>query len=284
MGCLGILTVLACGRAGVDTPQEATDADAIMNIITYDRPSMFNFDLLDFSIPDTSVRLDGPYVPVHFWRTREKDSLATDIQINLPEPGDTLGSVPWALVSLTKFFYGTLHIIATDTSDGGSQPVRLAKSFTIKGSMSAVFEKVGFDYNTRKGWILSQISDIRYEGQGLQLQSVTYQSTSRPDTTFGAPRGLTPLGSIPEFSSAESLTVRLVTSIPDPYAFVRIPTIDGFLTLTAIAEGPNVWISGFRVPAQMGFYRFAIDVLYGRSVNDTSRYQSTGLGVIFRII
>jgi hypothetical protein len=118
----------------------------------------------------------------------------------------------------------------------------------------------------------------------LQLQSVTYQSTSRPDTTFGAPRGLTPLGSIPEFSSAESLTVRLVTSIPDPYAFVRIPTIDGFLTLTAIAEGPNVWISGFRVPAQMGFYRFAIDVLYGRSVNDTSRYQSTGLGVIFRII
>ena len=281
-GGLALLALLACGRAGVDKPEEPTDEDAIYNIIRYDRPAEFNIDLLDFTVPDTTLMLAGQLQPLFYWRNLQKDSLFIDIQISVPEPGDTLGSVPWADVAVTKFFYGTFEIIALDTTGGGSQRVRLSKNLTVRGDILAVFEKVGFDYNTRRGWILSRISDAAYDGHGPQIRALTFHSSTRPDQVFTPVLSPRPMAAIAEFNPGDSIVLTLSIVNPANYVSVRYPAASGFATRPLEATGPGDYTGGFRLPVKVGFDRFLIDVLKSESVNDTLPYQSTSISVIYR--
>ena len=86
-----VAILLACGRSGVEPPTDATNEDAIYNIIRYDSPSAFNLDLFDLTIPDTSQGMLSAFQPIYWWHTIGHDSLDIDIRIFEPQPGDTTG-------------------------------------------------------------------------------------------------------------------------------------------------------------------------------------------------
>ena len=46
---------------------------------------------------------------------------------------------------------------------GGAERIRMSKPFAMLGRINAIFEKVGFDYNSRRGWILTRLSDAIFD-------------------------------------------------------------------------------------------------------------------------
>jgi hypothetical protein len=283
---ISVLGILACEGSKVTSPIEPTDEDAIYNIIRYDRPLEFNIDLYDFSIPDTSVFLAGPFSLLFFWREIEQDSLFIDIDVR--NPVDTAGAVLWAPVHVIKYFWGSLELIAEDTSSGGSQPVRLSKPFIMIGEMNAIFEKVGFDNNTRRGWIMSRISDVIYRSGTTNLitspdaiTQVEIESESHPRATVDP--NIRAIRDIPTFSLEESLTVYIHVNRSDDHVLIRHVAGAGYIIREPARLDSLTYMAGFRLPRYLEFNHFLIDIINGPALSDTLKYQPGGQGVLYRV-
>jgi hypothetical protein len=286
----GVLILCGCQGSDVTSSIEPTNEDAIYNIIRYDRELEFNLDLHDFSVPDTNLPeglLSPPYEPVHFWRQIQGDSLF--IGISLHDPVDSVGAVPWASVYVEKFFYGTLEIIARDTSGGGDEPVRISKDFGMVGIIYAIFEKVGFDYNTRRGWILSQISDAifsetqnsRMELSPTNITLIQIQPPSGPIITVNPQTKL--IRDVPEFEPGDSVTIFIHTSLPDDHVSIRYASGDTYLTRQLTPIDSTVFAAGFRFPGYIEFNHFLVDVISHEAISDTTQYEPNAIGVLYRI-
>jgi hypothetical protein len=200
------LAVFACNGSDVTRPQDVNDYDAIYHIITIDKTSEFNIDLLDFSIPDTMLEAIDYVDPEIFWLDLSRDSLDLPIDIDYPQSGDSAGTLPEASARLIKVFYGALEIIGTDTSNGGNIPVRLSRPFIIRGEITAQFKRYGGDYNFRRGWLLTLLSDVVYSANYPQgITQIVINSSSYTD--FILVPGAKALADILQFARGESVTV-----------------------------------------------------------------------------
>jgi hypothetical protein len=276
--------LIACGKTGVDPQTDPTNEDAIYNIIRYDSPSAFNLDLFDLSVPDTNTALTASIVPLHWWRNIYHDSLDIDIRIHYPDNTDTLGAVPVAQVTILKYFWGRLEIIALDTAGGGSQRVRLSKPFDMKGIIIASFEKYGFDYNSRRGWRLTGLSDAVFEpinsGQVLPLPRVTLQTT---DTFIRLnPLALKLLHNLPSFTPGESLTVNINMADTTNTMRLRFPAGSGYATREIPSSGDGNFIGGFTFPRSEVYGHFLIDAITFSALSDTLGYHPNAIGVIYK--
>jgi len=281
--------IFSCDESKVLSPGEPTNEDAIYNIIRYDRPREFNLDHFDLSVPDTSVLLGAPFRSLHFWRHFERDSLFIGIDVNYPQPGDTVGSVPWANVFVQKFFYGTLEVIAEDTSDGGSLPVRMSKRFTMKGEIVSEFQKVGFDYNPRRGWILTEISDAIFSNvpnstTGISsISSIEIWPESDPGGVIHVNTNIKRLENVPEFNMGDSVTVIVYTTRSDDIVSIRYPYESEFLTRYIPPVDSSRFVAGFRFPYFIEFNHFTIDLVNFGAVSDTLKYTPQAIGVLYRV-
>jgi hypothetical protein len=286
---VGLQLTMSCTGSKVTSSQEPTNEDAIYNIIRYDRPLEFNLDLFDFSVPDTSRLLGAPYRPLHFWRSVYKDSLFIGIDVNYPQPGDSIGSVPWANVNFTKFFWGTLEVIAEDTSGGGSVPVRMSKRFIMKGDILAEFQKVGFDYNPRRGWILTKISDAVFSDAGRSIvgPSSIGRIEIHPQSDSGAPivvdTHIKLLRDVPSFSMGDSVTIVIFTTDPDDIISIRYPYGSQYFTRCLTPVDSSQFVAGFRFPDYIELNHFTIDAVNAAAVDDTLKYIPNAVGVIYRV-
>jgi len=278
--------VLSCGKTGVEPIVDSNDFDAIYNIIRYDWPDAFNIDLIDFSVPDTSNLIAGPFQPIHYWRRLNSDTQGVDIQIHEPEPDDSLGTVRWANVTFYKHFRGSLEIIAIDTSNGGQNEVRLSKPFNFAGHINAIFEKVGFDYNTRRGWKLSRIADTIYDGRGPSL-FFTYWLAGRPDIAYGDTDIPVNLAALPELGPGDSMQVSILTSNSGHKVSIRYNTSVGmvtrYATFDSTSTGGAYFSTGFVVPSGRRYDHLLLDILSSESLSDTVGYGATSRGAIFRV-
>jgi hypothetical protein len=276
---VGMLAALSCGNEGVDPPEESNDFDAIYNIIRFDTVNEFNLNLQDFSLPDTTGFFTGPYTPVRFWRQLNHDSLFINIEINDPEPGDTIGSVRWANVHVIKYFYGSFELMAVDSA---GDDVRLSKPFAIPGSINAVFQKVGFDHNSRRGWVLSRVGDGGFNQNGPAIREFSYWAVDDPGHIYHS-AALRDLGDIPEFSPGDSISARLTTVLPGHFVSARFRTVSGLVTREAIVESDTSFSTGFVVSPFQGFDRFLVEIFAAGTVSDTIRYESMGMAPIYRV-
>ena len=282
---LMMISILSCGDTGVTWQDEPTNEDAIYNIIRFDRTSEFNIDLLDFSVPETSLVQMGTIVPDYYWMNLDRDSLFIAIDIRYPEPGDPLGTNATADVRLSKYFYGTFEIIGTDTSGGNQIPVRLSKEFDILGVMEADFEKFGSDFQTRRGWLLTEISDAVYvgniSGPRGAIDSITISSASNPEYVVNT--DIKPLSDVLRFAPSESLTVSIAAADSGDFISLRYRSGANLRSLPISPNAEGEYISGFRISDSEGYDHFLVEAISNDAVTDTESFKYKAIGVIYRI-
>jgi len=278
---LSLILILSCGDTGVSPNEEPTNEDAIYNIIRFDRPSEFNIDLYNLAVPETAFAQAGPIVPSYYWYNIERDSLFIAIDIRYVEPNDPPGTNPTAEVRETKYFWGTLEIIGLDTSGGGAVPVRLSKEFTIVSQILAVFEKYGFDYNFRRGWILTELSDAVFNSGYLpHVGQINIHSESGYD--YIVDTGRKPLADIFRFAPGDSLTISLTAGSGGDYVNISYRAANGYSTIQVDCDSAGIFSTGFRLPESLGYDHFLVDVIYEGSLTDTLNFTSGAIGVVYR--
>ena len=275
------LAVLACNGSDVTRPQDVNDYDAIYHIITIDKPNEFNIDLLDFSVPDTLLETIDYVDPEVFWLDLSHDSLDLPITIEYPQSGDSAGTLPTATANLIKLFYGTLEIIGTDTTGGGNIPVRYSRDFAIRGEIDAQFARYGGDYNTRRGWLLTDLSDVVYSASYPQgISQIVLNSSSYSDYVLVP--GIKALADIPEISPGESLSVTVYGSNSSDIYRLRYPSDSGFHTVTIGLDEHNNHTASFIVPGTSRYNHFLVEVFNIGSFQSQGVFRYEGVGAIFK--
>ena len=277
-----LILTLSCGDSGVIPREDPTDQDAIYNIIRFDRPSEFNIDLLDFSIPDTLIMSASNIVVESFWYDLDSTTYFIGIDIEEIQPGDSLGTVPKANVNVSKNFFGSVEIIGTDTTGGGSVQVRLSTDFRIIGNLSSGFDKLGFNSDDRRGWILTRISDVRYsQPGGLNFTgSVNIISNSYPDHTVN-----TSIKNISEtltFSPGESLNVTITFDDTPTFTSLRYPFNNSVRTINLDPDSSGVFRAGFRIPNSVAYNHFLVSSTYIDVGADTVLAEKRAAGILYR--
>jgi len=273
---------LTCGDTGVSPREEPTDQDAIYNIIRYDRPSEFNLDLFNLSVPDTLLMLAGPVVPGNYWYSVEKESLFIAIDIRYVQPGDPPGTIPLASVTETKHFWGTFELIGVDTTGGQHVPVRLSKDFLIVGTLEATFEKYGFDYNFRRGWILTRVSDAVYGGGYVNgIDQVRVRSESGRDFTVNTQKKA--MADIVRFVPGDSLTITVTTLSSDDYLEINYLSPAGFTSIKLEPDGSGIVEGGLRLTNNPGYDHLFINVLSNSTLTGLLEFRTTGVGLIYKV-
>ncbi len=280
-GILLILMISSCGDTGVSTREEPTNEDAIYNVIRYDRLAEFNIDLYDLAIPDTVFAQAGPIVPGHYWYDLERDSFFIAIDIRYVQPGDPAGTNPTALVRVLKHFWGSLEIIGIDTSGGGNVPVRFSKEFTIIAEIRADFEKYGFDYNHRRGWILTKLSDAVFNGGYLDsFGMITIQTESGSEYGHNTNKKL--LANIIHLVPGDSITLN-ITADPYDYVSVSYKSIGGYTTIKLAPDSTGNYVTGFRIKDSLGYDHFLVDILSNGTLSGFSEFRSMAFGYVYRV-
>ncbi len=283
---LMLILMLSCGDTGVTGQDEPTDEDAIYNIIRFDRPSEFNINLLDFSVPETLMVPIGPIVPADYWLDLDSDSLFIAIDINYPQPGDPVGTNAKADVRLSKYFFGTFEIIGVDTTGGDQVPVRMSKEFTILGIMEADFEKFGADYHTRRGWLLTDISDAVFVGDVPgpigAIGPIAINSASNPD--YIVDTDIRPLSDVLRFAPDESLTVSIIAADTGDFISLRYRSGTDFRSVPIMPNAEGEYIAGFRVSGSEGYDHFLVEAISNETVTDTAAsFKQKAIGILYRI-
>ena len=207
-----------------------------------------------------------------------------DIRIFEPQPGDTTGAVPYANVRVAKYFWGNLEVIASDTTGGSPQRIRFSKRFGMLGVINSVFEKVGFDYNTRRGWRFMQISDAVFTtlGQTRPPPPPTIEIQAA-DTLIRVNPAVKLLRFIPQFAPGDSVTVNIHPIDTTSVVSIRYPSGMGYATQLPRREPGGVYRAGFSFPRHEEFGHFLVDVINPLVLSDsTSSYFPNAIGVLYR--
>lgn len=275
-----LFILFVCNGSNVSRPADANDEDAIYHLVSIDKVAEFNFDLLDFSIPDTLLSSLSPVEPSFYWFELIRDSLDLFISLDYPDRNDTLGTLPIADVREIKFFFGTFEIIGTDTTGGGSNPVRLSKDFEIRAEINAQFTKFGFSSNYRRGWLLTEISDVEYSsGYPGGITQITLQSNSYPQHIVVP--GIKPVSDVLEFAPGESLTVIVNGSDISDLARIRYPSNGIFQNLDMDANENGEFTAGFRLPENTQKNHFLIEVMSSSAFQINGVFKSEAIGILF---
>ncbi len=283
---LMLTLLLSCGDTGVSSREDPTDEDAIYNIIRFDRPSEFNIDLLDFSVPETLLVQMGPVAPVDYWLDLDSDSLFITIDIRYPQPGDPIGTNATADVLLWKYFFGTVEIIGVDTTGGDQIPVRISKEFTILGIIEADFEQFGANYQTRRGWLLTDISDAVFVGNVPgptgAIGPIAISSASNPD--YIVDTDIRPLSDVLRFAPDESLTVSIIAADTGDFISLRYRSGADFRSVPITPNAEGEYIAGFRVSGSEGYDHFLVEAISIETVTDTAAiFKQKSIGILYRI-
>jgi hypothetical protein len=276
-----IVFLANCGNTGVDPVVDATDEDAIYNIIRYDNPRTFNIDFLNMPVPDTSDLLAGtPYQPLHFWRTVTWDSLF----IGIGRPDTTLEDSSRIIVVRTvdvkQMFRGNLEIIALDTA-GGSQIVRLSKHYSAEGNIPATFKKYGFDYNTRRGWLLTSIGNTIY---GNQLGQVRIWPADHPDSVISVGTREYSLSQFPVFTTGESLIVSVTVPDSNDKVSIKYPSQGGFTWQNLVYNESGNFEGGFSFVQIAGDKHVLVDIIGSQVLQqDTVAYHPSAIGILYNV-
>lgn len=246
-----ICSLLACTGDKPLSPIEATDEEAIYNLLFNDYWRLTTLDIIDFSVPDTAAFIADPDSSRNlYWHTIDstRENLVIDILPNpVPSP---VGDVYQGNVLYENTFYGSFHIIRYNTASDSIE--RKTKPFALKGSRQVTCQQWGFPSQIRRGWLIWSIADARFVtlGQAYHfLDSLTYRTATQAETTLTYETLL--FDQLRRFAIGEQLTVSVETVESVDRLFFVIPYNDfGYRLAEPASDSSGLMTFVFNMPSR----------------------------------
>jgi hypothetical protein len=216
----GLVMLIACNNDNPVSSLEATDEEAIFNVVMTDNLRLSDMTILPSAMPDTLAFIANPDPDTRlYWHV--VDTTIESFQVTISDqmvPSD-VGMVYEASVYYTKNIQGTFNILAYN--EPGDSLERSSREFSLTGIRSARCQKWGVT-NQRRGWLLTEISDAHFTQGGQEfLQNLRYHCDSNDDSIFVSSLKDTDL--IPRFDADEEVTLTFHIPSSADYVYVLIP-------------------------------------------------------------
>jgi len=204
---MAILSILFCSCDEPLSQTEATDNEAIYNVVLIDNYRVADLDIIPPDIPDTTEYLENPdTVNPIYWNKIEQTEEDLDIIIS-DQPVETeVGSFYQAEVTYTKTWSGNFNIIRYNNNADSLE--RFSKEFSLTGIREAICLKMG-STSQRRGWVLTSIGDAEFISSTEEprfLDYLYYFSGSSSDSVFNF--GSRSLNDLISFNLGEEVTIR----------------------------------------------------------------------------
>jgi hypothetical protein len=201
---------------------EATDEEAIYNVVMVDYGRLAHLEILPTTLPDTLEFMANPD-SLHPLGWHNVTDINESFDVNI---SDQLVQSPYGLVyqgvaNYTKTWTGTFEILRYNGEADSLE--RYTKDFTLRGTRTAICQKWGIT-SQRRGWHLTSIGDARYESPGHSypfLDHLYFHADSNPESVFVF--GIRATEDLIEFESGEELTIRFEYHDPHDLLLLFIP-------------------------------------------------------------
>ncbi|MBD3234062.1 MAG: hypothetical protein GF315_10110 [candidate division Zixibacteria bacterium] len=261
---------VACGDSPTYEPYD--DEEALIDIVTKDYPTLFETNLINTGIPDTTelARLDDLRI-LHYWRDVTGNNPHYDINANYPE---SLGTTPYAIVTVTDSIEMDIHVIAEDTT--ADSLVRITKPVYEKIQVKGRMEQWGTQYDSRNGWIMQDISNAKGSSGSAYnaISSVNLYSLSTGDITIYESQmtSLTPITSIINTTKNQEVTITVQgVSFNDTISF-HVGR-DEYEVFIPEYIGDNTYQGVITTPDYSGYFHITVDVIRKNTLAIESTHQ-----------
>jgi hypothetical protein len=247
LSCLILL--VGCSGKNPISPIEATNEEAIYNVMFQDNYRIVAFDFLNMAIPDTQAFIDNP--------DPNKPCIWHDVQFSaenlivtvLDQPVQSpVGLVYEGHVTYSVNDTGKIRILMYNAATDSIE--RDSVKFNITMARSATCQQWGQPNKVRRGWLLTSISDARVSSGSSYhfLSNFTYSSASHRDTTFVY--GNHEPAELVSFLPSEQVAVSY--QVPDSLdrVFVYIPDNEyGYRLAEPQQDSLGIWQTAFTMPS-----------------------------------
>jgi hypothetical protein len=251
--------LFACNSENPISELEATDEEAIFNVVIIDNARLSDMQAFPTDIPDTMEFMANPdpLAPL-YWHAVDTVSERFQVSISDLPVESPVGLVYEASVLYTKTWEGTFNILAYNSFADSLE--RYTKDFVLNGSRSARCQRWGVT-NQRRGWLLTKISDAHFAAGAKEfLRHLYYHSESNDDSVFNA--ALKSLDSIPRFNAEEtvSITFEIPETTDQTYIFVPVNNFSYELATPESAPGGGyqVTVTMPSISRMYGQFRFLV--------------------------
>jgi|GEM_PF-1983869 hypothetical protein len=275
------LVIMACSGKNPVSPIEATDEEAIYNVLFQDNYRITVFDFFKIAIPDTAAFLANPD-PNNpcIWHDVQYTSENLVITILDNPVQSPVGLVMEGHVTYTINDTGKFRIIMYNSAADSIE--RDSVKFNLTMTRSATCQQWGRTNTIRRGWLLTSISDARVSGgQNYPfLSGLRYSSVTHADTSFVY--GTHEPGEMLKFSPSEEISIRYQTPDSLDKVFIYIPSNNyGYRLATPQKDSLGVWRATFTMPSvniygQLFFYVVNVG-------NFNQAYRASGYSFNYRI-
>jgi len=140
---------------------EATDEEAIYNVMFIDNYRLTTLDLISSDVPDTLefIADPDPENPL-YWHVIEETDEDFVVDISNDPVDSPVGPVYSASVNYVKTYNGTFEVVRYN--EDTDEIERYSKDFVLKGTRNAECQQWGLSNQVRRGWLLTSISDVRF--------------------------------------------------------------------------------------------------------------------------
>jgi hypothetical protein len=223
---ISFFLILACVGDKPLSQYEATDEEAIFNVITIDNNRISELTIFRSDIPDTLdfAQNPDPENPMH-WHVVDSTIEEIRVYISNHPVESPVGQVIQASAVLTNTWQGVFHSLRYN--DDADSLERNEKEFELTGTRSAICQQWG-QSSHRRGWLLTSISNASFTSPGGGqpfLNNLVYQSDSNTDSVFL--NTIYEKDDILRFDTEEEITIRFNLSDDSDYLSMFIP-MDNF--------------------------------------------------------
>lgn len=234
---------------------EATDEEAIFNVMLIDNNRISSLEILPTDEPDTLGFMESPDTlhPLYWHNVVEtEEDFEVIILDHLVETD--IGMVYQANVTYMQTWTGTFETLKYNIAADSLE--RYSKEFTLEGTREAVCQQWGLSNNQRRGWILISIGDAQFISSGADyhfLSELYFDSHPDYDSVFSF--NIQPPGDFIEFNPGEELTIRFDFNDDSDLLLMFLPADDSDYQLAEPVSHPD---SGYQVvfnmPSQSDLY------------------------------
>ncbi|MCP4633739.1 MAG: hypothetical protein GY855_12495 [candidate division Zixibacteria bacterium] len=258
------------------------DRAALIDIVSRDYPTLFETELIDTDIPDTTAFLKiNDFVLLHQWR--ESIRSGRKYLVNAIYPDSVYaGNFPEATVTITDTLQIKYNVMATDTSANPDTLVRYSTESNELITVIGRMEKWGDQYDYRNGWILqessgtgggsllpqSAIESVILSGSGLGENTYSYDNLFR----------LKSLNDIDIVGLNETITVSCNVANPNYIVTFHIGR-DTFTKVIPQNTDDNLFEAELNAPGEEGYFHITIDVISHESLESEDNYQFRRLSI-----
>lgn len=228
LAALLLATAVGCS----DNPTNAyltPDEAAILSLVS--GSTEFTHDVVSHNVPDTTA---GVGAQTFWWREYTTTDAQAAFQFN---PADQAIPYPYAVVSLTSTYTGSLHIV---NRDAGGVYTHTVKTLTDVVTQSARFEQQLSPTSPDRGWVLTAVSNIvgGSNPTTVSIDNVTFDASISQDVALTSASMSTPYPLVDRYTldGDEQVSVILQSGTGVNDAWLHETYASGVTTFTMVNQ------------------------------------------------